>query len=184
MKRLLLLPLLFLGLSFACDQPYEEVAGYKIGCPHQQDEGFEVWNDRKDSNISSYSGEKKIGPFENIDITTLKGNIAIINMYVDPSYYLDEEVVTDISKSMEERWGSFQIGEYGIYENSNPKGKILGRVSIYKPNRSIDEKLLSVTYTSKAYLDYEKEKERLELEKKKEASDLKEEERRKKYSEF
>ncbi|UNM96657.1 hypothetical protein MMG00_01985 [Ignatzschineria rhizosphaerae] len=32
MKRLILLPVLMFGLSFACDRPYEEVAGIKIGC--------------------------------------------------------------------------------------------------------------------------------------------------------
>ncbi len=183
MKRLLMLPLLLLGLSFACDQPHEEIAGYKIGCQYH-DEGFDKWSDKKDSNIAYFSGKKNIGPFDHVDITTLKGNIAIINMYIDPSYYLDESIISDISKSMDERWGQFRIGEYGIYENNKPRGGVIGRVSIYKPNRSMDEKLLSVTYTSKSYLDYVKEKENLDLEKKKEESDRKEEIRRKTYADF
>lgn len=33
MKRLLLLPILMLGFSLACDQPYEEIVGIKVGCP-------------------------------------------------------------------------------------------------------------------------------------------------------
>lgn len=33
MKRLLLLPILMLGFSLACDQSYEEIVGIKVGCP-------------------------------------------------------------------------------------------------------------------------------------------------------
>lgn len=183
MKRLLLLPALLLGLSFACDQPYEEVAGYKIGCTYQE-EGFEKSVDREDGNVVYYFGEREIGPFDNVNITTLNGDIAIVNMYIDPSYFLDNKIVLDLSKSMEERWGAFHVGEYGIYENNSPKSNTLGFVSIYKPDRSIDEKLFSVSYVSKKYLEYKKAKEKAELEKKQADLAEKEKLRRETYSDF
>lgn len=43
MKRLLLLPILMLGLAFSCDQPYEDVGGIKIGCPIEDVEGLDEY---------------------------------------------------------------------------------------------------------------------------------------------
>lgn len=194
MKRLLLLPVLIFGLSFACDQPYEEVAGYKIGYKYKE-EGLEKIINREDGNIVFYYGEKNAGPFKDINITTLNGDIAIINMYIDPSNYLDDKIVSDLSKSLEERWGEFTVGEYGVYENYKPKSKALGNVSIYKPNKAIGEKAFSVTYTTKKYLEYKKEQEVAEEAKKQEEIAQEEarrrveaaqedELRRKKYSDF
>lgn len=40
MKRLLLLPILILKITVACDQPHEEIANIRIGCPFEDQEGY------------------------------------------------------------------------------------------------------------------------------------------------
>ena len=154
MKRLALLIVLSLSFAFGCDVPHESIASYDMGCKYTADNGKSY----SDPAVKYYLQEKEVYPFDTVEITTLNDEIAVINMYIDPNYYLDDQVVSDVSRKMEERWGSFFKDEYGIYVNKAPKSEVVGRVSIYKPDKSIGEKLFSITYQSKKYLEYEKNK--------------------------
>lgn len=154
MKRLALLIVLSLSFAFGCDAPHESIASYDIGCKYTAENGKSYSGPA----VKYYFQEEEVYPFDIVEITTLNDEIAVINMYIDPNYYLDDQVVSDVSRKMEERWGRFFKDEYGIYVNKTPKSEVVGRVSIYKPDKSIGEKLFSITYQSKKYLEYEKNK--------------------------
>lgn len=58
MKKLALIPLLFLSTAFACDRPYEEVAGFKINCPLEITSDYELKQDQGDgTKLYQYKGK-------------------------------------------------------------------------------------------------------------------------------
>ncbi len=151
MKRLLLLPVLMFGLSFACDQPYEEVAGYKIGCPLDSDIRFH-------SEIDMYGGKSSNIILGQDDFFYLAGvfhrdgivegvNFGTGDKTVDRSDY-------DLMiESMEERWGAPTLQNHGatsmaLFLNhkspavtmvaasfTEPKGPL---VVVYRNQKSLD----------------------------------------------
>lgn len=166
MKRLLVLPILMLGLSFACDQPYEEVAGYKIGCPLENDKGLKL--KEKKEGIETYQKELKGVFFETEDVGVLNGNIETISFtrYQESSYDLEKDMEVFLD-ALTERWGQGESKKGDITKLStieNPKGELLDSISImefYSPGLN----MATVTYSSKKIAEYKKnlsEKERSE----------------------
>lgn len=109
MKRLLLLPVLMFGLSFACDQPYEEVAGIKIGCPYEGDLSS-GYKDDEDDAILHYSESIKGGFFDRAKIKVIDGNIGEVSFIVFSKDHDDIRKSGDaLFKALSERWGDADI---------------------------------------------------------------------------
>lgn len=145
MKRLILLPALFLGLSFACEQPYEEVYGYKIGCPYGENtEDFKAREYLPEVLFSKFSLERE--HFETVDIDILNGNIErlifsksyISNLEEDDKYHtaslaLIEAEYRDISADLIERFGDaseFKVDMFRMLRIKEPKSNILDHIAI------------------------------------------------------
>lgn len=111
MKRLLLFPVLMLGLSFACDQPYEEVAGIKIGCPLGDSDGYKgyFWGERL------YGGDSHVKSLDDGGIFTVQIVLSIDGVaegvILGSRDGVDEEVFSVLTKSLEERWGKPSLSD-------------------------------------------------------------------------
>lgn len=70
----ILIGLIFLlSISFACDQPYEEFEGYKIGCKFEdKNNEFKLVESRGEFSVYQKNTD---GLFDNINIIVLSGNI-------------------------------------------------------------------------------------------------------------
>lgn len=162
MKRLLLLPVLMLGISFACDQPYEEVAGIKIGCPI----GSSVDYREYDSGGQIYGGgavfRKLKGDnfFQSEVVLSLDGVVeGIILGTGDDS--ATEEDFRALVESMEGRWGESMIkdnysGSSAFFFNHDSQIIEMIGVSFSKGKKS----LTSVYRTQKSLEAEDLEKER------------------------
>ena len=144
MKRLFLLPALMLGLSFACDQPYEEVAGIKIGCPLEDNGDFKEMVVIEATNSTLYQKERT-GIFNVIYVTTIDGIVESAIFGVNNGAAVDKEIAQDLFLSLENRWGKFEKlseSEYTVIPNS----AVLGRIDYtYVPGEVVlvyDSKIL------------------------------------------
>lgn len=170
--RLLLSFILTLSLSLACDQPYEEVEGYKIGCPFD----FAVSDgDGKsiDENLTSYSLkdegiQKKLLPMPINDVGFQKALPARISVYVmggniegatfhrtyDDAHIIQNDIKFILS-SIKDMWG----GEYEYkkaedlrftsYSIRDIKSEILDNVIIWKLWSHHGHGFLSISFVSK-----------------------------------
>lgn len=82
MKFLLLLPALMFGLSFACDQPHEEIEGIKMGCPYTGDLSLGTPknkdNNRDDAKTMIYEQRLENSLFDSAEIEVIDGKIESI----------------------------------------------------------------------------------------------------------
>lgn len=98
---MLLTGLLFASWSYACDQPYEEVSGYKIGCPFEQKGDFQMDDHRITQNgvLAYVKADDK--NFKQITVIELDGNIEGLELQlVDGSDDLDS-----VFESLADQWG-------------------------------------------------------------------------------
>lgn len=114
--RILLGIVLALSVSFACDQPYEEVGGYKIGCylnPAKMPYDKMV----KDENMRVLSNDlPKDSFFKKVTTTLLNGNIEQIEFTQSYSNYVElSEDMLVLLDTMKKKWGE--------YIEINPKEK-------------------------------------------------------------
>lgn len=111
MKRFLLLPILMFGLSFACDQPYEEVAGIKIGCPLGDSDGYKgyFWGE------GIYGGDSHVKSLDDGGIFTIQIVLSIDGVaegvILSSRNGVDKEVFNVLTKSLEERWGKPSLSD-------------------------------------------------------------------------
>lgn len=106
MKRLLLLPILMLGLSFACDQPYEEVAGIKIGCPLKEIKDIRAFTsiDSPSRWTDSYVKALPKGSFfEGVRVTVSGDNVIGVDLV--KAGVLSDKDMSDLTEEMSLRWG-------------------------------------------------------------------------------
>lgn len=151
MKRLLLLPVLMFGLSFACDQPYEDVAGYKIGCP--VDDTIEYGNE-----IDMYGGKASHRILEKNDFFDLEVVFYRDGLLEGVSLGTGDKVVDRsdydlMIESMKERWGVPVLQDHGatsvamFLNHQNPAIKMVAAsftepkgplVVVYRNQKSLD----------------------------------------------
>ena len=136
--RILLGFILALSVSFACDQPYEEVGGYKIGCPFDDKSGFILDKSKAKDGISVYKSKLKNSFFQEVSVEVINGNIEGVSFdkkyHDDDSSFLDDEDV--LLATLKERWGEFvaiDISRYNkIYSFRNTNSEVIDRVSVFR----------------------------------------------------
>lgn len=161
MKRLFLLPVLMFGLSFACDQPSEEVAGIKIGCPlgssvdyREYTTGGQVYGG------GAVSRELTSGFFKTETILSIDGIVEgiILNSGNNIS---GEKDFTALVGSMKERWGEPIVNS----EHSNATALFINHrndiIELVGVLLSKNENVLSVVYRTSKSLEAEKREESL-----------------------
>lgn len=152
--RILLGIVLALSVSFACDQPYEEVGGYKIGCPFDDKTGFVQDDSETKDGVSVYKSRLKDSFFESVSIDIINGNMEGVSFdrkyHDNDSSFLDDEDI--LLSSLKERWGdpvTIDISKYNkIYSFRNSGNEIIDTVSVFRfVNGSVAT--ISVSYISK-----------------------------------
>lgn len=114
MRRLVLMLILTLGVTFACDQNYEEVEGIKIGCPIDEAELSEY-----DFVGPSFPGSfvyvkkgKMDGFFDRKNIFLIDGVISGVHLYRNEKP-INVDELKDLVAQFTEKWGEHIYEEYG-----------------------------------------------------------------------
>lgn len=151
MKRLLLLPFLMLGFSLACDAPYEEIEGIKIGCPYPEELSNGTFNEDGKTILFERSLENSF--FDSAEIEVLEGNVEGISL---SKIFSDlEELKKERSalfESLDEKWGKAVVMGNNesliVYVNKTPRSEYLDSIVVMS---SVLEStgILRVSYTSK-----------------------------------
>lgn len=151
MKRLFLMPVFFWGLSFACDQSYEEIEGIKIGCPYTGDSSLGV-SKNDDEKIIVYEQRLENSLFDSVEMEVMEGNIESLSFsktFHDLGTLQKERDI--LFDSLDQRWGkAVVLGDNEtliVYVNKNPNSEYLG--SILVMSSFIESAgILQVTYSS------------------------------------
>lgn len=156
MKRLLLFPILMFGFSFACNQPYEEVGGIKIGCP--QDVSFKLSSEDGDSDrLKSYKKELTDSFFNTVTIKVLDGNIEQVSFNKLYHEISNQDADWDsMVTTLSEKWGEYgriDLPQAKIYSIKNPNSNLLEMVSIMQV-RDGSTGINGVTYFSQKIHDH------------------------------
>lgn len=151
MKRLLLLPFLMLGFSLACDAPYEEIEGIKIGCPYPEELSNGTFKEDGKTTLFERSLENSF--FDSAEIEVLEGNVEGISL---SKIFSDlEELKKERSalfESLDEKWGKAVVMGNNesliVYVNKTPRSEYLDSIVVMS---SVLEStgILRVSYTSK-----------------------------------
>lgn len=101
-----------LGLSFACDQPYEEVAGIKIGCPLGSSTDYRKYTAAKDmfGGGAVFRNIDNLNPFNVEVILSIDGVVEGL-MLMTPENAVSKEDFYALVSSMKDRWGKPEIAE-------------------------------------------------------------------------
>lgn len=156
MKRLLVLPILMLGLSFACDQPYEEVFGIKIGCSV---EGINNFNEYTDLDLEIDGANVFHLPlndgnfFDSANILVINGGVEGLILRAS-GFSFDPEIMDELIESLTNRWGAG-----GIVDRGNKAGinyafnvsDIDSPLSAILVNYELDNETLSLVYRTKKH---------------------------------
>lgn len=152
--RFLLLPLLLLSLSFACDQPYEEVYGIKIGCSLEEIKGldkFSAMTPMLGADALSYIDQGSEDFFntvgllyfdnsaEGVVLTSRDGTANTKNF----SLLLDE---------LSKRWGDGFFLKEGVYVINTVNSDVIGVIVALNPPGS---NKINVVYRSKKLIERE-----------------------------
>lgn len=165
MKRLLLLPILLMGLTFACDQPHEDVRGYKIGCPLELHKDMK-FKSKKDA-VEIYTVANYEDIYTDVSLYVLNGNLEKVNLNTSIITDTESRITKDaLLKNLNARWGKFDIEDRGDVisgEISPIKNKPLGKISfeaVFDDNSVI---ILNLTYISTRMIAYDNPKQNLNL---------------------
>jgi len=160
MKRLLLLPVLMFGISFACDQPYEEVAGIKIGCSLGSSVDYKEYmagNDLYGGGMV-FRDIKNAAPFNLEAILYIDGLVEglILGTPKGSSSEADFKVLVE---SMKSRWGDPEVTEdhrsySALFVNNESKIVELVAATVSKSDGS-----MTVVYRTKKSLEAEERQE-------------------------
>ncbi|WP_077929207.1 hypothetical protein [Wohlfahrtiimonas populi] len=153
--RFLLGIILALSVSFACDQPHEEVGGYKIGCylnpakmPYDKGSSDENIRVLSNNNLPSNSF------FQVVVTTLLFGNIEKIQFsrsYPDYTQLSKDRLV--LLNAINDRWGEYQEISPNVYLFGNIDSPVLDHIVI---DESLNSNTLSIVYISKKIEEYRK----------------------------
>lgn len=155
--RILLGLVLALSVSFACDQPYEEIGGYKIGCEFN-DNGF-LQTPSEEDGILSYVAVSK-PPFDGVKLYA-HNNILVKATFVreyDDLYDMNKDISSMLSR-LKDRWGEFKKTEHQ-YQNfeyvfNDTKNDVIPVISLYEL-RDNDIGTVAIIYESIQYKELSK----------------------------
>ncbi len=170
MKKILIGLSLLISFAFACDSPYEEIQGVKIGCELADKDRF-TKEDVVSLGDSYYSTDKGVKFFDSMEVETDE-NDKVIGVAFIKSYPItlsnmklqEEQVISDykqFAESLENRWGTFDKSKAkGIFsrlnlsgtlfmrdiketsENNNPKSEALGKIMIMLNFNTDDKEMM------------------------------------------
>lgn len=160
--RILLGLALTLSVSFACDQPHEEVGGYNLGCEIADTSDLGMQVDSGYEGITTYS--KRLNGdsfFDKESISIIDGKIEELSF--TKSYpkmegmYEGREALLD---AMKNKWGNYEEkklgGGYEMYVINDPRSDVIDEILVIGiGDRQLGS--LSVTYISKKGLKYKKD---------------------------
>lgn len=156
--RYLLSLFLVAGISFACDLPYEDIRGYKVGCPIQDNSGLKL--ESQEAELSKYSFFADNDIYYKQDINTINGNIEEVRLVTDFDREIDKN--SFISK-LDSRWGGVESldVEGGIILGSifPEKSDVIGEILVFivlKDKNTIEA--IDLTYRSNKMMKYQKTK--------------------------
>lgn len=146
--RILLGIILALSASFACDQPYEEVSDYKIGCNFDDADRFHKIGERWDMGTAFYT-KKTSGFFDVINIVTIDGKIESISFERNKNRSFNQGDKEALLDSLNKRWGSIESigGSYFI----TPKSNVVGMITFIPISTSAGN-IFSLEYESKEFI--------------------------------
>lgn len=137
--RVLIGVILALSVSFACDQPYEEVIGYKIGCPFVVTKDYVESLVDPDNNMSEYRKIVKGSFYEEIEIVIWNGIIEMVKFgepYIERTDYKYSKNVDEAVLALNKRWGNYseikiseRHREYSFYI-WYPKNNVIGLIDV------------------------------------------------------
>lgn len=150
--RILLGLVLSLSVSFACDEPYEEIGGHKIGCPIDRDQVI--------ASSPLESGEvlnmfKADGFFDTVAATEVDNKIEAIFFSRANIKSSDLSHVTQLLNSLENKWGKLNEIEPDIYHRA-VNNDVIGEITLAFPKYEGDDLIL--IYQSKKYLKQSQDK--------------------------
>ena len=146
--------IIFSAIANACDQPYEEIDGVKIGCPIELNKWFEETDANDSSRTAQYSYDIWDRPVSDVSVTTLDNNIEYVIFNLRG---LTEEDYQGLLASMEKKWGASEEFIPSQAEIGNFFGKLPGILE-FVHLISYDGSDFQIHYQSKKIADYWKEK--------------------------
>lgn len=165
--RLIIGLLMATSIAFACDQPYEEVGGYKIGCPFENTSEFELIDTIDSIDMKRYTKDIS-GVFDSVTIDTLNGEIAWVGFLSERNKPYPTKDTQDIIKSLENRWGNFSEDNGGFV--NQPDNALISEIRFYASSNP-DDNIMMLMYTSNKMTKAEEKLEKIEaLERKEELS--------------
>lgn len=149
---------LALSVAFACDQPYEEVGGYKVGCPLENIDEFELINTIDEIGMKRYTKDTT-GIFESVAIDTINGEIEWVGFLTERDKPFFDDDTKDIVTSLKNRWGAFSDGPVGLI--NHPKNSLINEIVFYASSNP-DDNIMMLMYKSNKMAKAEEELEKLE----------------------
>lgn len=153
---------LYLSVIFACDQPYEEVFGFKIGCPLENKESFVVQARNEEGNITIYT-KKLLGVFDTVRVIELNGNVEILELKIYENIHLSQHDINSLVTNVDHKWGQHKYQGPGVFFWI-PKNNIISNIEVF--STYLDERnVLDLIYQSKKIVDFMKSEFKKEMHK-------------------
>lgn len=151
--RVLIGFILALSVSFACDQPYEEVGGYKIGCPFVVTDEYKLVDEEPAFNSKTYT--KNIdGVFDKVNITVMNEDVEFIRFDKNNYGKINQKDIDDMLVVLNKRWGEGKNdGKTSLYYTWSPDNSAIGEVVFTSSGPSSSFPDFTLWYTSKKLLD-------------------------------
>lgn len=148
--------ILSISVSLSCDLNYEEVGGYKIGCPPELLEGLEIIKS-DDDYIKNYTESLNNSFFDQVDVSLLDNQIAMLS-FTKTFYgrYPLKSVQEGVLASLTDRWGmSFDEQNIGRTKIIRWKFKdgIVSSIALVQMG-DVDINSITIIYTSFALKNY------------------------------
>jgi len=147
---------LSIAISFSCDFNYEEVGGYKIGCPLESLDRLKLIQS-DDEHIQNYNESLKDSFFDEVDVSILDDQIAML-LFTKKFYgrFPLKSVQDGVRSSLIDRWGmpldEQNIGRMQIVRWKF-KDRIVNSIALVLMG-DVDINSITITYTSFALKNY------------------------------
>ena len=156
MNKYLLASFLMLNLAMSCEQPYEEVLGYKLGCPIENVDSMKLIDSKEfDGRAQVYAYKASNGFFNNSEIGVLDGNVSLV--HISGQGRDAKTIFKNLLVQNTDKWGEpkllskedgFEMWEF------TPNNSILGTIQLmFEGNSNI-----SSVYMTKEFSQLYKEK--------------------------
>lgn len=95
------------SFSVVCNQPHEDVGGYKLGCPFVDKKNFKLEVEDKKTNSALYLKQIE-GFFDFVKIGVINNNIEMVEFGANEDSIFSQKDVDDLVFNLKKRWGSPQ----------------------------------------------------------------------------